>query len=204
MADDRRNSTQHRAALALPSLTTCPITLGEVGLWNNSGALKVRKADGTDIAYADLSALDYAEAGDMAAAGNAAANAAGTSDEVSRGDHVHAQGKMVAAATALAVTDPGDAGAVAVTHSGVCNLTTGASGETRTVADPAFIGQELVLSLAVDGGGDAAITFASDFDQSGNNVMTFGDAGDMAKFVATLIGANRKWRLICNLGGAAS
>lgn len=200
MADDRRNGPIHRAAFIASEQDSCPIPDGEMGLWNDGGVLTYRQDNGNDVALTDLSLLDYAEAGDMAAAGLAASNSAGTSDEVSRGDHVHATGKQIAAASALLIADPGDGQAIAVTHGGVCALTSGASGETRTLAIPTFLGQRISLSHDVDGGGAIEITVAADFDQSGNDKITMQDAGDFAELVGVQVGGSRVWRLVVNVG----
>lgn len=113
-------------------------------------------------------------------------------------------GPVAAGATAWAITDPGDAGAIPVTSSGVCNLTSGVSGETRTVAAPTFVGQTLTLCVDVDGGGDIAVDFAGDIDDSGNDIWTAGDAGDTVHVIGVHIGGSLRWRLLVNLGGALS
>jgi hypothetical protein len=48
MADDRRNSTIHRSGVSVYSASTSPIASAEVGLWNSSGSLMFRNADGSD------------------------------------------------------------------------------------------------------------------------------------------------------------
>lgn len=89
--------------------------------------------------------------------------------------------------------DPGDAGAIAVTESGFVNLvTTGA--ETRTLAAPSFVGQRLQLNFQTDGG-DCVLTVTNGFNQNGNTVITFNDAGDSAVFVAAQVGSNLRWRI---------
>jgi hypothetical protein len=95
-----------------------------------------------------------------------------------------------------AITDPGDAGAIPVTATGYCPLVTAAA-ETRTLAAPSFIGQELELYLKTDGG-DCVVTCATGLNQTGNNTATFGDAGDLLLLRAVESGANIRWRVVAN------
>lgn len=101
------------------------------------------------------------------------------------------------------IADPGGAGAIPVTRSGVVALTTTGVVDTRTLAIPSFNGQQLVLCLKVDAG-DAVITVASAVNQAGNNTITLGDAGDTVVLVAIQIGAARAWRVVVNDGAALS
>jgi len=96
------------------------------------------------------------------------------------------------------ITDPGDAGAIPVTASGSVSLVT-ADAETRTLADPTFVGQQLALALKTDGG-DCVVTAASPVNQTGNNTLTFGDAGDALTLVAVEVGAELNWRVVANDG----
>jgi hypothetical protein len=106
------------------------------------------------------------------------------------------------AGSVLQVADPGDAGAIPVTHSASVGLTT-AGAETRTVAVPTFIGQKLNLYLDVDGG-NCVITFASGINQIGNTIATGADAGDHLSLEAIEIGAAKAWRIVANDGWALS
>lgn len=101
----------------------------------------------------------------------------------------------------LQLADPGNAGAIPVSWGGIMrafvDLVTGASGETRTIADPPVAGLDLTISLKTDGGGDAVVTAASDITQtSGENVATFGDAGDTINLRSIAVGSAFKWRLV--------
>ena len=93
-----------------------------------------------------------------------------------------------------AITDPGDAGAIPVTKSGVCALTSGAGGETRTLAAPTYIGQRLMLCHDTDGGGAIALTVAAAFNEAGNNTLTFDDAGESALLMGITIGGTLTWK----------
>lgn len=117
---------------------------------------------------------------------------------VTSGSFVKYGAKVQASATAWNIADPGNAGAIAVTANGVCNLTsTGA--ETRTLAIPTFQGQRLNLCMNVDGG-DIVITVASAFNQATNTTITMNDAGDSAELVGVLIASALRWRLVYNDG----
>ena len=74
------------------------------------------------------------------------------------------------------IPDPGNAGAIAVNDSGICELTS-AGAETRTLADPTFRGQCIEFVFVVDAG-DCVVTTASPVNQTGNNTVTFADVGD--------------------------
>ncbi len=100
------------------------------------------------------------------------------------------------------ITDPGDAGAIPVTDSGHCDLVTAAA-ETRTLAAPTYAGQMLLLSLKTDGG-DCVITCATTVNQTGNNTITLGDAGDAVLLVGKVNGANKRWSVVSNDGAALS
>lgn len=102
----------------------------------------------------------------------------------------------------VAIADPGDAGAIPVTRSGSVPITT-AGAETRTLAIPSFIGQELTISCDVYVG-NAVITVASAFNQAGNTVITLNGAGDTVKLTAVQIGGVLAWRLVVNDGAALS
>ena len=101
-----------------------------------------------------------------------------------------------------AMTDPGDAGAIPVTASGVCAITTAGS-ETRTMAIPTVIGQEIVLVIDTDGG-TCVITSAQAVNQAGNNTITMAEAADMIKLTAVTIGDALRWRVTANDGAALS
>lgn len=100
------------------------------------------------------------------------------------------------------IADPGDTGAIGVDKSGVCPIVT-AGAETRTLAIPSFIGQSVMLCLDTDGG-DAVITVASAVNQTGNNTLTFADAGDEISLKAISVGGTLAWRVASNDGVALS
>ncbi len=130
---------------------------------------------------------------------------------VAGGDAVNKTQLDAAAATAAAATaaatphntiaDPGDAAAIPVTLSGLCALTSGAVGETRTLPIPTKDNQQITLCMNVDGGGDIAVTVASDVTQTpGENVLTFSDAGEFITLQSIKIAGVRAWRILANDG----
>ena len=98
------------------------------------------------------------------------------------------------------IADPGNAGAIPVAGSGSCALVT-AEAETRALAIPTAKGQMLSLSFKTDVG-DCVVTAASAVNQTGNNTLTFADAGDMLMLVAIENGAALAWRVVANDGVA--
>jgi hypothetical protein len=100
------------------------------------------------------------------------------------------------------IADPGAAGAISPARSGNCALTTAAA-ETRTLAIPARVGTLLAITLDVDGG-DAVITVAAAINQTGNNTITMGDAGDTIVLEAVQVGGAKRWRVLVNDGCALS
>lgn len=100
----------------------------------------------------------------------------------------------------LPVADPGNGQALPANRSAAVSLTTGATGQTRTLAAPATAGLMLTLCLGVDGGGDCVVTVAAPINQTGNNTITLGDAGDTVVLTSVVIGAAKAWRLVVNDG----
>ena len=102
------------------------------------------------------------------------------------------------AGLANAIADPGDAGAIAVTRSGTCPLVT-AGAETRTLAIPTFAGQQISLGFKTDVG-DCVVTAASGVNVTGNNTLTFDNAGEHILLAAIEVGAALAWRVVANDG----
>ncbi len=91
------------------------------------------------------------------------------------------------------IADPGASGAIPIQHSGYVNLVS-AAGETRTLADPVFIGQVIDLVFITDGG-DVTITVASPIDQTGNNTLVFSNVGEHIRLVGFYNGTDGwEWR----------
>jgi hypothetical protein len=96
------------------------------------------------------------------------------------------------------IADPGDAAAIPVTQSGTVAIVTGGA-ETRTLAAPSYVGQELLLYMKTDLG-DCVIAIATGINQTGNNRITLNDAGDTVLLRAIESGANLRWRVVANDG----
>lgn len=114
---------------------------------------------------------------------------------------------MAAAANnpvAANIADPGSGVAIPVTASGHCDIVTGAAGETNTLAVPTFAGQQLLLTLKTDGGGDRVVTVADPHIDGTNNTITFNDAGDAVLLVGVAVGASFGWRMVVNVGATLS
>lgn len=139
------------------------------------------------------------------AAGNTFAGvallAAGASDPTVRVYHV-ASTSVTNTPLSNVIADPGNAGAIPVTQSGYVPIVTAGS-ETRTLAIPTFIGQELLLYIKTDGG-TAVITVASAINQTGNNTITMADVRDVIRLVAIESGSNKVWHVVSNDGAALS
>lgn len=112
-------------------------------------------------------------------------------------------GNLSAPQAPAAITDPGTGAAIPVTGSGTVAITTGGSSETNTVAIPTFLGQRLVLTLDVDGGGDRVITFASAINVAGNTIATFGTARQTLVVEAIQIAGALAWEVTANNGSVA-
>lgn len=98
------------------------------------------------------------------------------------------------------VADPGDAGAIPVTTSGVVALvTTEVGSETRTLAAPTFAGQTMTLCLDVDGG-DCVVTVDGPVNVAGNNTLTFDNAGETIGLTAVSVASALVWRVAHNDG----
>ena len=112
---------------------------------------------------------------------------------------VRLEGTSVASNPLTAViADPGASGAIPVTASGHVDLVT-AGAETRTLAAPSFLGQQMLISLKTDGG-DCVITCATTVNQAGNNTITLDDAGDAILLVAKANGSDKRWSVVSNDG----
>jgi hypothetical protein len=96
------------------------------------------------------------------------------------------------------IKDPGDAGAIPTHVSGVVNLIS-AGAETRTLPAPKVEGQTMQFNFKTDGG-DCVITAAAAVNQTGNNTLTFADAGDHLYLQAVRLATALVWRVVANDG----
>ena len=96
------------------------------------------------------------------------------------------------------IADPGASGAIPFIKSGSVSIVS-ASTETRTLADPSFVGQTLNIGLKTDGG-TVTLTAASPVNQTGNNTLAFADVGDHIMLIASEDGSDIEWRVGANDG----
>ena len=80
------------------------------------------------------------------------------------------------------IPDPANGGAIDVSRSGICELTSVGAAETRTLADPTFRGQQIDLVMVVDAG-DIVITSASPVNQTGHTTLSFTAIGGFLRLV---------------------
>jgi len=107
------------------------------------------------------------------------------------------------AASTDQITDPGDAGAIPVTASGWCALVSAAA-ETRTIAAPTFIGQEIDLFMDTRAVGDITATAAVVVNVANNNTMVFGAASERILLRGVSAGGTKEWSVVANDGVALS
>lgn len=102
-----------------------------------------------------------------------------------------------------AITDPGNGGAIPVTKSGTCGITSTGS-DTRTLAIPTFVGQILTLTCIVDGG-SCVVTSAQAINQANNTLIAISDVNDtITLYAVTLAAGALRWRVLANDGAALS
>jgi hypothetical protein len=97
--------------------------------------------------------------------------------------------------TASTTTVAADALAIPITHRTVSKAT-GGDAEALTLADGAFLGQQLQIFLATDGGGDGTLTPTT---KSGFSTIVFADKGDNVNLEWTTSG----WIITGSAGIAA-
>ena len=101
------------------------------------------------------------------------------------------------------IADPGNAGTIRVSKDlQICELTSGGSAETRTLARPTKPGIRLVLRMKTDGGGDIVVTGTGGFNVAGETLAVFADASDMLSLVSVTVSAGLfRWEALeGNLG----
>lgn len=198
----------------LPGVVVAPIAANELGALKVQGEMKIAKATGAisagNAVYWDA---DGDPVGGTAGSGAATTTSSGntllgyaTLARLSADTHAYVnlnrQASVTIGGLPNAITDPGDAGAIPVTASGYCPIVTAGS-ETRTLAAPSFIGQQLLLYIKTDGG-TCVITVASAINQTGNNTITMADVRDTINLVAVESGSNKVWHVVSNDGAALS
>lgn len=83
------------------------------------------------------------------------------------------------------ITDPGNGGVIRANKDlQICEMVSGSSGETRTLANPTKPGIRLVLRLKTDGGGDAVVTASNGLNVALETQATFADASDFLSLIS--------------------
>jgi hypothetical protein len=86
--------------------------------------------------------------------------------------------------------DPGNAGIIRPNADlQICEMESGASGETRTLPRPTKAGIRFTLRLKTDGGGDVVVTATGGLNIAGETQATFGDASDMLSLISITVSA---------------
>lgn len=106
--------------------------------------------------------------------------------------------------TIVSVTaDPGITGQqFLVDKSYTVSLTNDGNPDTNGLAIPTFAGQEMLLFLAVAGGGTRTVTAASAINKAGNVTFKLAALGDFIKLEGYKLGAVLAWRVVANDGCA--
>ena len=104
-----------------------------------------------------------------------------------------------AAGAAGPLADPGDGVTIPVLRSASIAITTAAA-ETNTLAIPSFVGQTLNLICDVYAVGDRVVTVAAKVNQTGNNTLTFGAAGDFIQLTGVQEAGTLRWQVTANDG----
>lgn len=95
-------------------------------------------------------------------------------------------------------TDPGNGGIIrADADLQICEMVTGGSNETRTLANPTKPGIRFVLRLKTDGGGDAVVTAPAGLNVALETQATFADASDFLSLISVTISAgSHRWETL--------
>jgi hypothetical protein len=104
----------------------------------------------------------------------------------------------------LQLTDPGDAGIIAVDRfGGHCEVVTAAA-ETRTLADPTGAGLLATIRLRTDGG-DLTVTAANGLNVAANTTAVFNAVGEQLFMtsVETATAGTFRWEILVNTGSVA-
>ena len=93
-----------------------------------------------------------------------------------------------------AIADPGASGAIPVTGSGNIEIVS-AGAESRSLADPTYQGQELLIQFKTDGG-NVTITAASPIEIGGRTTIVLRDAGEFVHLIGCDVGGELNWRVV--------
>jgi hypothetical protein len=96
------------------------------------------------------------------------------------------------------INDPGNAGTIRPNKDlQICEMVSGGSGETRTLANPSKPGIRFTLRLKTDGGGDVVVTAAAGLNVALETQATFADASDFLSLISVTISAGSyRWEVL--------
>jgi len=97
------------------------------------------------------------------------------------------------------VSDPGDGNNIIPEKDRMYVGLVTASSETRVLLDPLKAGKQITLGFKTDGG-DCVVTASTAVNQTGNNTLTFADAGDEITLRSIEKGSDLVWRVGSNDG----
>ncbi len=102
------------------------------------------------------------------------------------------------------LVDPGNGGTIRPNADlQVCEIVTGASAETRILANPTKPGIRFTLRMLTDGGGVALVSAANGFNAVPEVSATFADAGDMLSLISvSLTATTYRWQVLSQIGAA--
>lgn len=102
--------------------------------------------------------------------------------------------------------DPGDAGTIRVWKDmQICEMVSGASGETRTLAAPDRPGIRFTLRLKTHGGGNVVVTAAEGLNPDLETEATFNTASDILSLVSVSTSTGYRWEIAeGNVGSVAT
>jgi len=79
----------------------------------------------------------------------------------------------------------------------ICEMVSGGSAETRTLANPTKPGIRFVLRLKTDGGGDVVVTAPAGLNVALETQATFADASDFLSLISVTISAGSyRWEVL--------
>lgn len=104
------------------------------------------------------------------------------------------------------ITDPGDGGTIrANADLQICELTSGASDETRVLANPTKPGIRFILRMKTDGGGAVVVTAASGLNTALAGYASFADVGDSLSMISvSLTATTYRWDVLVRTGAAVA
>ena len=107
--------------------------------------------------------------------------------------------------TVNSIADPGAAGAIAVTAGGTCELIGTTGTQTRTLAAPSFLGQQITLVTKAITSGTLTITVTNLVTAAGAAATTVAQstAGMVTVLQAVLVGSTLSWSVVSS-GGTVS